>query len=283
MGGPMAGTDKDRRDGEQGERDEPLPKEATQQRPPSFEPEEAAVFARALRLLAGTGIPHAVGGALALHAYTGIWRDTKDLDVFLKPADLATAFRALAAAGFETSLVERHWLAKATQEPYFVDLLFGTSHGRLKVDDAWFGSGRTVEFAGVTVGVVPLEQLLVSKLYIAVRDRFDGSDVVHLIRATRGKLDWQRVLSLLGDNQQLLLWHLILFDVVYPGHADYLPQALVTQLFDRMRARWSQRTEPTAFRGTLLDPYAFTVDVAEWGYRDQRDLTPLVGGEEPPR
>ena len=254
--------------------------DATHERPPRFEPEEAAVFARALRLLAETGVPHVVGGALALHAYTGIWRDTKDLDVFLRPADLETAFAALAGAGFETSVEERHWLAKARQEPYFIDLLFGTSHGRLKVDDAWFGSGRTVEFEGVTVGVVPLEQLLVSKLYIAVHDRFDGSDVVHLIRATRGQLDWQRVLSLLGDNQQLLLWHLILFDLVYPGHADYLPKDLVTELFDRMRARWAEPADSTAFRGTLLDPYGFTVDVAEWGYQDWRDLTPLVEEEK---
>ena len=266
----MTAADREPQPGEQ------EPQGVTHERPPQFEPEEEAVFARALRVLAETGIPHALGGALALHAYTGIWRDTKDLDVFLRPADLATALRALAAAGFETSVEERHWLAKATQEPYFVDLIFGTSHGWLRVDDAWFTMDRTAGIGGVTARVIPLEQLLVSKLYIAVRDRFDGSDVVHLIRATRGTLDWQRVLSLLGDNRQLLLWHLILFDFVYPGHAEYLPQELVTQLFDEMRARWSERADPTTFRGTLLDPYGFTVDVTEWGYRDQRDLTPLV-------
>jgi hypothetical protein len=266
----MTAADREPQPGEQ------EPQGVTHERPPQFEPEEEAVFARALRVLAETGIPHALGGALALHAYTGIWRDTKDLDVFLKPADLATALRALAVAGFETSLVERHWLAKATREPYVVDLLFGTSHGRLRVDDAWFTSARTAGVGGITARVIPLEELLVSKLYIAVRDRFDGSDVVHLIRAARGRLDWQRVLSRLGDNRQLLLWHLILFDLVYPGHADYLPQELTIQLLDQMRARWSETTDPTAFRGTLLDPYAYTVDVAEWGYRDQRDLTPLV-------
>ena len=89
----MAPADQDPQPNEQEHQD------ATHQRPPRFEPEEAAVFAQALRLLAETGIPHALGGALALHSYTGIWRDTKDLDVFLKPADLATAFRALAGAG----------------------------------------------------------------------------------------------------------------------------------------------------------------------------------------
>src|SRR3712207_925505 len=101
----MAGGGAGRRGDGQEERGGQLPKEATQERPPSFEPEEEAIFARALRVLDESGIPHALGGALALHSYTGIWRDTKDLDVFLKPADLATAFRALSGAGFETSLV----------------------------------------------------------------------------------------------------------------------------------------------------------------------------------
>ncbi len=246
---------------------------------PNFGSEEARVYGEALDALGRAGIRYMLGGALALNAYTGIWRDTKDLDVFLRPADLATAFGALAGAGFETSVEERHWLAKARREPYFIDLIFGTSHGRLKVDDAWFGSGRTVEVNGVTVGVIPLEQLLVSKLYIAVHDRFDGSDVVHLIRATRGRLDWQRVLSLLGDNQQLLLWHLILFDFVYPGHTDYLPQELMRQLFERVCSRWSSPGHSKAFRGTLLDPYTYTVDIEQWGYEDRRDQQARVNAE----
>jgi hypothetical protein len=35
-----------------------------------------------------------------------------------------------------------HWLAKARQEPYFIDLIFGTGHGRLQIDSGWFEHGR---------------------------------------------------------------------------------------------------------------------------------------------
>ncbi len=246
---------------------------------PRFEPEEAQAFARALNTLNATGIPYVVGGAFAKHAYTGIWRDTKDLDVFLKPDDLKTALDALAEAGYETSIEFEHWLAKAHQEPYVVDLIFGTGHGQLHVDDAWFEHARPGNIAGVDTRLIPLEELIVSKAYIAERYRFDGADIIHLILATKGKIDWERVLERLGPNRELLLWYLVLFDFVYPGHAKYLPQELMGGLFDEMREQWSRRTRGKAFRGTILDPFSYTVDIEDWDYEDRRDLEPLVDEE----
>jgi hypothetical protein len=43
-----------------------------------------------------------LGGALALNTYTGIWRDTKDLDVFVPERRVARVLDALQRAGFET-------------------------------------------------------------------------------------------------------------------------------------------------------------------------------------
>ncbi|MFN2433711.1 MAG: nucleotidyltransferase [Gemmatimonadota bacterium] len=244
---------------------------------PRFDPEEGEVFARALRVLNGTDVPYVLAGAFAKHAYTGIWRDTKDLDVFLKPDDLKPALHALAAAGFETSIEFEHWLAKAKQPPYFVDLIFGTGHGQLQIDDGWFENAASVEVAGVETRLIPLEELIVSKVYIAERYRFDGADVLHLILRSKGRVDWQRVLRRLGRNRALLLWHLLLFDFVYPGHPDYLPQELMAQLFDEVRWRWPAPRDAKSFRGTLLDPFSFAADIHDWGYEDRRDLEPLVG------
>ncbi|HVF01950.1 MAG TPA: hypothetical protein VNA27_11555 [Rubrobacteraceae bacterium] len=52
-------------------------------REPSFEAEQAEVYGEAIDALNRAGIRYMLGGALALHAYTGIWRDTKDLDIFV--------------------------------------------------------------------------------------------------------------------------------------------------------------------------------------------------------
>lgn len=50
---------------------------------PHFGTEASKVYGEALEALDRSGIRYMLGGALALNAYTGIWRDTKDLDVFV--------------------------------------------------------------------------------------------------------------------------------------------------------------------------------------------------------
>jgi hypothetical protein len=243
---------------------------------PRFEPAEREFFARSLSALNEAGIPYVVGGAFAKHAYTGIWRDTKDLDVFLKPDDLKAALDAMARLGYATEVEFEHWLAKAKHDPYVVDFIFGTGHGQLQVDDGWFEHSRPTNIAGVATRLIPIEELIVSKMYIAERYRFDGADVQHLIRCVAGKLDWERVLARLEENRELLLWHLVLYDFVYPGHADHLPQELMVRLFEEMLGVWSVPRYPKAFRGTILDPFSFTVDLEDWGYEDRRKLTPWV-------
>ena len=243
---------------------------------PAFEPEEERVFARGLTLLNETGVPYAVAGAVAKHAYTGIWRDTKDLDVFLPPRELEPALEALRKDGFDTSVVAGHWLAKARRSPYYIDLIFGVGHGRLPIDASWVEHARPGQVAGVSTRILSLEELIASKAYIAERDRYDGPDIAHLVLRSGGRVGWERVLQLLGSDRVLLLWHLLLFDFVYPGRAELLPQELMVRLFEEARAGWSAPAENRAFRGMLLDPFSFAVDVLDWGYEDRRDLDPLV-------
>jgi hypothetical protein len=56
----------------------------------------------------------------------------------------------------------------------------------------------------------------------------------------------------------------------------------MVQLFEKMRRRWAKPGPAHAFRGTLLDPFSFIVDIEDWGYEDRRDLSPLVDEEGEP-
>src|SRR5215510_6331918 len=47
------------------------------------------------RALQIAGIPFLLGGAFGLAAYTGRWRNTKDLDLFLAPEDKSRAITVL--------------------------------------------------------------------------------------------------------------------------------------------------------------------------------------------
>jgi hypothetical protein len=51
----------------------------------------------------------------------------------------------------------------------------------------------------------------------------------------------------------------------------------MAELFTEAQERWQKRQRNSkAFRGTLLDPFSYTVDVEDWGYEDRRTREPLV-------
>lgn len=239
---------------------------------PELPPEQERVIGQALSALSEAGVPFIVAGAFASHAYSGMWRETKDMDLFLPPHAVPAAMRALEAAGFETEVRHRWWLAKAWRDDHLVDLVFGIGNREIQVDDGWIERGLPVEICGAPARLISLEDLIVSKVFIAFRDRFDGADVVHLIRCMAGRVDWDQVLEVLGERHRgLLLWHLFLFDYVYPGHADQLPHDLIRRLFEERARQWQSGAEADEpFRGTLLDHRAFAVDVKDWGYPDPR-------------
>ena len=65
--------------------------------PPAPLPKETLAFYRAvMQGLQSTDVPFLVGGAYAFASYTGITRDTKDLDIFVRPKDHERALAILA-------------------------------------------------------------------------------------------------------------------------------------------------------------------------------------------
>ena len=101
--------------------------------PPVFAPEQRDMFVEVLSLFIAQRIPFAVSGAFALHQHTGIWRDTKDLDLFLTHDGRAARTAVLASAGFETEICDPVWLCKAHRGDYYVDLITGMSNAVITV------------------------------------------------------------------------------------------------------------------------------------------------------
>jgi hypothetical protein len=121
--------------------------------------------------------------------------------------------------------------------------------------------------------VLAAEELLASKLFVMRRERFDGADIAHIIYASRGSLDWNRVLQLVGEHWEILLWMLILFRYVYPAHTDYVPQALWRDLLTRFESETASPDGTAKFRGSLVDDNMFAIDVNEWGLQKLQQET----------
>src|ERR1051326_8768609 len=81
-------------------------------------------YRRTLHVLSDARVPFLVGGSHAILHYTGIIRETKDFDLFVRVLDIDKALEALALAGYWTQITFPHWLAKAKQGGDHVDLVF---------------------------------------------------------------------------------------------------------------------------------------------------------------
>ena len=245
-----------------------------------FPPEQTALFRGVLELMNREQVQYLVAGAFALHEHTGIWRNTKDLDLFLTAPAAERALDLLAAAGFECEVTDAVWLAKARQDDFFVDLITGMSNGVFSVDDSWLVHGTPAVVMDVPTSVLAAEELITSKLFVTRRERFDGADIVHVIYGTRGKLDWERLLKLTGEHWEILLWNLLLFRYCYPMHSDFVPAKTWDGLLSRLYRELHSRNTRERFRGSLIDCKMFAIDVNEWGLPD---LESVLRSEREPK
>ena len=248
------------------------PAHAPSSRPPLPENESKIFYRRMMEALDAAEVPYLVGGAFALGPYTGVTRDTKDFDIFVRPGDLDRVEGVLAAAGCTVERFAPFWLSKARLGADFIDIIHSSGNGIATVDDLWFDHAPEAVVFGLPVRIVPPEEMLWSKAFIMERERFDGADVMHILHECAGRLDWQRVLDRFGEGHwRVLLAHLVLFGFVYPQRRASIPDWVMAELTRRLRRE--QRQAPSRLplcRGTLLSRHQYAIDVEAWGYRDGR-------------
>lgn len=233
--------------------------------------EEREVYRRALQALNDASIPYVVAGAYAIYEHTGIYRQTKDLDLFVEPSVVVPAARALHEAGFVMRLDDLHWLAKGFVGDKFVDLIYGMGNGVAFIDEQWVRHSKPGVLAAQPVAIAPAEELIWHRLFINERHRHDMSDVVHLILCSGDVLDWERLLTRVGPHWPLLLAQLQIFSFVYPGSRSNVPAWVMEQLIEQARADIARdEADADVTRGTLLSRFSFAIDVREWGFSDPR-------------
>jgi len=168
-------------------------------------------------------IPFAVGGGFAVAAYTGRWRDTKDLDLYTLPSARDALIQVTAEAGltdlyahapYDPSLIYR-----AGCGDVIVDVLIAMANMRAQVDEQWLREGAEIHIRGERLPVVPAEEMVWNKLYVMQRYRCDWTDVLNLLYAAGDGLDWEYLLHRMGDDKPLLAAALSLYRWICPGRS----------------------------------------------------------------
>lgn len=231
---------------------------------------ERVVYQGALRALNRAGVPFVVSGLYAIYEYTGIYRQTKDLDLFFVPDDVVPAARVLKEAGFDVHVEQAHWLAKAWQDGVLVDLIYGMGNGLAFIDEGWYRYSRPGILAAEPVRVSPPEELIWHRLFVSERHRWDMADIAHLVMCRGDELDWDRLIARVGDFWRLLLAQVLTFDFVYPGHRRRIPGWVREDLLERAHEELQRTGDPGACWGTMVSRFSFAIDVNEWGFHDPR-------------
>lgn len=185
------------------------------------------VYHEVIARAAAKGLRFVLGGGFAISTYTGHWRNTRDMDLYVLPADRDAFIQVTAEAGlrdmYERSPYDRRWIFRAACGDTIVDVIWAMANLRSQVDEGWLRDGGEFNIRGERLGVVPPEEMVWNKLYVMQHDRCDWTDVLNLLYSVGAGLDWEYLIKRMGDDTPLLAAVLSVYRWMCPGRSCAIP------------------------------------------------------------
>lgn len=224
-------------------------------------PEDREIFAGVLRALQERGVPFLMAGGFVFSHYSGLWRNTKDMDIVVTRSQFDRAVEAVRSHGLAdlhpVLPYDRSWIFRGYRDSEhgrtIVDVIHQFANHADVIDETWFQRGVAAEFAGERVEFVAPEDLIWMKLMVFQRERCDWPDLLNVIRGLRGQLDWERLLRNAGANALLVAALVDIYDWLCPAEREYIPAYVREEL-----AHLRRHPEPArAPRNDLFDSRAW--------------------------
>lgn len=148
---------------------------------------------RTLHVLRDNGIPCALSGDYAMYARGGPLAEAHaEVDVLVRPADVARGLSLLADAGLRPPLpiadTERTTLY---DHDIRVDLVFSPNYR--PITDALLARAEALPVGPEAMPVVAVADFLVTELIVADPHRLDFTRLLYIARELRAQVDWERV------------------------------------------------------------------------------------------
>ena|SRR5579871_1029156 len=195
-----------------------------------FPAEHWAIYRCAMDCARDRGLRFALGGAIGLAAYTGQWRYTKDLDLYIAPESRESMICVLSECGltdyYQKLAYDRGWIYRGNTADVIVDVIWGMPNRRAQVDEHWLTQGLKIEIHGEWLRVLPPEAVLWAKLFVMQRERCDWPDILNLLYAAGASMDWEWLLHQVGSDVPILAGVLSIFRWLAPNCAANLPKWL---------------------------------------------------------
>ncbi|MEW6252418.1 MAG: nucleotidyltransferase [Planctomycetota bacterium] len=192
------------------------------------------LYRRVIAEARARNLPFAVGGGFAFSHYARRWRDTKDIDLYILLRDRDVLVGVLQDLGFtdyfERQPYDRGWIYRAFRDGVIVDLIWASANQHARTtDEQWFARAVPVTIRGMRLDIVPVEELIFTKLYVVQRDRCDWPDLLNVLHEQARCLDWHHLLARVGDDARLLGGLLCVFGWMCAEQARAVPNWVSAQ------------------------------------------------------
>lgn len=220
--------------------------------------DQKSLYRRVMGEARRRGLLFAIGGGFARNAYTGLWRNTKDLDIFVLERDHEDFVRLLTDLGLsdycEHEAYDRSWIYRSCQGDQIVDVIWQMANHRARVDEVWLKTGPSIMLEGESFPVIPPEETLWTKLYILQRERCDWPDALNLIGAVGPELDWGRLIDRVAADTPLLSAVLNVFGWICPARSQHLPAWIWSRLHVERPGGGESRADFLDSRPWMVNP-----------------------------
>ena len=156
-----------------------------------------ATLKRAVGALRSAHVPFMLGGGLAVWARGGPNTD-HDIDLMVRPEDAERALAVLEGQGMRVDRPPEHWLVKAWDDNVLIDLIYEPSG--LVIDDSVFERADELDVYALRLQVMPIEDVLVTKLHAMGEHQLDYESVLEIARTLREQIDWGDVRTRTADS-----------------------------------------------------------------------------------
>jgi predicted nucleotidyltransferase len=180
------------------------------------------------------GVPFVIGGGMAFSYYARRWRDTKDVDFFIRKQDRGKAVETLTEIGFvdyhDEKPYDRSWIYRGYKDGNIIDMIWEMANHRAAVDEAWFERAEEVPMRDRRVKMVSPEDLVWLKLYVFQRERCDWPDLLNVLYSRVTRIDWDLLIGNVAEDRMLLASLMALFAWVCPERAATVPEPVWRRL-----------------------------------------------------
>lgn len=190
-------------------------------------PHEWSVYRDVIEAAAWQNLRFCLGGGLAFSAYCERRRGMKDIDLFILREEKEAFIELLCGAGYEDYYdrepYDRTWIYRGYLDKVVLDLIWSLPNHRIDVTSDWFERGLTASVHGQQVHLIPVEEVIRSKIYVLQHDRCDWPDLLNILDHQAENFNWHVLLQGLGEDARLFGALLCTYGWLNPAGARRIP------------------------------------------------------------